>query len=471
MPLRLKFSLSFLLGAFVLLSLLPQAAWAADRSAVEPEAPLNEKVVRVPVQTSPLVTLEVTVYMPAHSAGGGSFPLALINHGASHDPMNAPRVGDEFIVWYFLSRGYAVAMPMMRGYAHSWGHLTPHGCDVLAIGTDAAKDIRKVLDYMKDMPGIDATHIVVAGKSMGGWNTLVFGAQNPADVKGLLNFAGGVKEGDCSKPDESLITAAGELGAHTRVPSIWFYGDNDQIFSSATWKGMYAHYTGAGGHAQLVDYGSFQQDAHAMTASGAGLPLWIAKADAFLASIGMPGSEVNQEYLPHPELQASGYARINDLNAVPYLSALQKAKLYASYLAAPLPKALAIGSTNGTWASGGFDAARSAMQQCWKISQYCQLYAVDNTVVWPRQESAPPPTNFASLQDVDAVPYLHADGRQAYTHYLTARRPRAFAIARDGGWGQAFGIDSINAALLQCANGHEECRIYSVDGDVVWAAK
>ena len=471
MPLRLKFSLSFLLGAFVLLSLLPQAAWAADRSAVEPEAPLNEKVVRVPVQTSPLVTLEVTVYMPAHSAGGGSFPLALINHGASHDPMNAPRVGDEFIVWYFLSRGYAVAMPMMRGYAHSWGHLTPHGCDVLAIGTDAAKDIRKVLDYMKDMPGIDATHIVVAGKSMGGWNTLVFGAQNPADVKGLLNFAGGVKEGDCSKPDESLITAAAELGAHTRVPSIWFYGDNDQIFSSATWKGMYAHYTGAGGHAQLVDYGSFQQDAHAMTASGAGLPLWIAKADAFLASIGMPGSEVNQEYLPHPELQASGYARINDLNAVPYLSALQKAKLYASYLAAPLPKALAIGSTNGTWASGGFDAARSAMQQCWKISQYCQLYAVDNTVVWPRQESAPPPTNFASLQDVDAVPYLHADGRQAYTHYLTARRPRAFAIARDGGWGQAFGIDSINAALLQCANGHEECRIYSVDGDVVWAAK
>ncbi|WP_321931026.1 alpha/beta hydrolase family protein [Paraburkholderia guartelaensis] len=471
MPLRLKFSLSFLRGAFVLLAALPQAAWAADRSAVEPEAPLNEKVVRVPVQTSPLVTLEVTVYMPAHSAGGGPFPLALINHGASHDPMNAPRVGDEFIVWYFLSRGYAVAMPMMRGYAHSWGHLTPHGCDVLAIGNDAAKDIRKVLDYAKEMPGIDATRIVVAGKSMGGWNTLVFGAQNPADVKGLLNFAGGVKEGDCSKPDESLITAAGELGAHTRVPSIWFYGDNDQIFSSATWKGMYAHYTGAGGHAQLVDYGSFQQDAHAMTASGAGLPLWVAKADAFLASIGMPASEVNREYLPHPELKASGYARIKDLNAVPYLSALQKAKLYASYLVAPLPKALAIGSTNGTWASGGFDAARSAMQQCWKISQYCQLYAVDNTVVWPRQESAPPPTNFASLQDVSAVPYLHTDGRQAYTRYLSARRPRAFAIARDGGWGQASGIDSITAALVQCADGHEECRIYSVDGDVVWATK
>jgi hypothetical protein len=31
--------------------------------------------------------------------------------------------------------------------------------------------------------------------------------------------------------------------------------------------------------------------------------------------------------------------------------------------------------------SGGVDPARNAMQQCWKVSQYCQLYAVDNTVV------------------------------------------------------------------------------------------
>lgn len=59
-----------------------------------------------------------------------------------------------------------------------------------------------MLDYAKKLPGIDATQIVVAGKSMGGWNTLVFGASNPPDLKGLLNFADGVKESDCSKPDD-----------------------------------------------------------------------------------------------------------------------------------------------------------------------------------------------------------------------------------------------------------------------------
>ena len=438
---------------------------------LEPAAPLNERIVRVPVQASPPVSLEVTIYMPAHSARGDWYPLALINHGASHDPANAPRVSDQFIPWYFLSRGYAVVMPMMRGYAHSYGHTAPHGCDVLSIGNDAAKDIRKVLDYAKNLPGIDATRIVVAGKSMGGWNTLVFGASNPSDVKGLLNFAGGVKESDCSKPDASLISAAGELGKQTRLPSIWFYGDNDQIFSAATWQGMYRRYTAAGAHAELVDYGAFQKDAHAMTASGAGLPLWIAKADAFLASIGMPGGEVNAEYVPPRSPKASGYADIDDINAVPYLSTQQKASIYMAYLAAPVPKAMAIGSTNGTWVAGTFDPSRSALQRCWSISKYCQLYAVDNTVVWPRQESAPPPTRFALVKDVNAVPYLHADGRRAYGRYLATSRPRAFAIAPDGAWGTASGTDPINDALVQCGSGHDGCRVYSVDGDVVWPPK
>ncbi|GLU33616.1 hypothetical protein Busp01_34580 [Trinickia caryophylli] len=425
----------------------------------------------MPVQASPPISLEVTVYMPAHSPRGGPFPLALINHGASHDPANAPRVGDQFIPWYFLSRGYAIAIPMMRGYAHSYGYTAPHGCDVLAIGADAAQDIRKVLDYVKDLPGIDASQIVMVGKSMGGWNTLVFGATNPPDVRGLLNFAGGVKESDCSRPDESLISAAGELGARTRLPSIWFYGENDQTFSNATWRGMYGRYTAAGGHAQLVDYGAFQKDAHAMTASGAGLPLWMAKADAFLASIGMPSREVGPEYLPRPAPKASGYATIDDVDAIPYLSARERASVHAGYLAAPAPKAMAIGSTNGTWASGGFDPARSAMQRCWSTSRYCRLYAVDNTVVWPRQASAPPRTDFAPLRDVAAVPYLRTDGRRAYAQYLAASRPRAFTIAPDGAWGAASGVDPINDALAQCATGHAGCRIYSVDGDVVWAGK
>ncbi|WP_124800731.1 alpha/beta hydrolase family protein [Paraburkholderia phosphatilytica] len=433
-----------------------------------PEAPLNEQILMVPVQASPRIRLQVTIYMPFR---GGPFPLALINHGASHDPQNAPRVGDEFIPYYFLSRGYAVAMPMLRGYAGSEGHLKPHGCDVIAMGQDASKDIRKALDYVKELPGIDSSRIVVAGKSMGGWNTLVFGSQNPPDVKGLLNFAGGVKESDCHTPDESLMTSAGQLGATTRLRSIWFYGDNDQIFSTATWHAMFQRYSSAGGKAELVDYGAFQKDAHAMTASGAGLPLWVARADAFLASIGMPASEVDPEYLPGNVPRATSYADVNDLGAVPYLSDKQKNEIYRKFLAQPLPRAIAIGSTNGTWISGGFDPAIMALHQCWKISQYCQLYAIDNTVVWPRQPFAPPRTDFAAISNVNAIPYLLPAGRQAYARFLTMRRPRAFAIAPDGAWGAATGLDPMMDALVACGNGHTGCRIYAVDDDIVWTSR
>lgn len=439
-----------------------------------PPAPLNETVLTVPVDTSPPVRLQVTLYMPSR---GGPFPLALVNHGASHDPASAPRVADEFIPYYFLSRGYAVAMPMMRGYAGSGGHLRPHGCDVTAIGLDAARDIRKVLDVVKQQPGIDASRIVVAGKSMGGWNTLAFGAfsatshaADVSDVKGLLDFAGGVKEGDCQTPDASLVSAAGQLGAHTRLRSIWFYGENDQIFSTATWRQMYAQYTAAGGRAELVDYGAFQKDAHAMTASGAGLPLWVQKADAFLRSIGMPGAETYPEYLPGHAPGSTTYAALNDLNAIPYLTDDQKEKLYRGFLSAPLPRAIAIGMSNGSWASGGFDPASAALKRCWQTAQYCQLYAVDNTVVWPRLADAPPATSFATLANASAVPYLSAPGRLAYAKFLTMPRPRAFAIAPDGAWGVSSGVDPIGGALVQCANGHTNCRLYAVDGDVVWNA-
>lgn len=456
-----------LLASLALLAYSGLANTAATASD-SPSAPLNERILTVPVDSSPLVRLKVTVYMPSR---GGPFPLALINHGASHDPANAPRIADNFIPYYFLSRGYAVAMPMMRGYAGSEGTMRPHGCDLVATGMDAARDIRKVLDYVKQQPGVDASRIVMVGKSMGGWNTLVFGAQSPPDVKGLVSFAGGLKESDCHEPDASLINGAGQLGAHTKLHSIWFFGDNDQTFATSTWRGMFRQYAAAGAPAELVDYGVFQKDAHAMTASAAGLPLWVKKADAFLTGIGMPGREVNPEYLPNQAYTTSAYADLNDVSALPYLDAKQRETLYRGFLAAPLPRAIAIGTTDAVWSSGGFDAAATAMQHCSERTHYCQLYAVDTKVVWPRLESEPPSTHFAALTDASAVPYLNAQGRQAYGAFLTSRRPRAFAIAPDGAWGVASGLDPMNDALVACANGHSGCRLYAVDGDVVWGTK
>ena len=86
----------------------------------------NEQLVRIPVTVRELfgskqVMLEGTTYRPS---GKGPFPLAVLNHGG---PRSA---GDHRIrtrerypqqsAW-FLARGFAVVIPMRRGYAGSEG--------------------------------------------------------------------------------------------------------------------------------------------------------------------------------------------------------------------------------------------------------------------------------------------------------------------------------------------------------------
>jgi dienelactone hydrolase len=154
---------------------------------VKPDSPLVERDLVVEVE-QPTAKLRVTVFFPPY---GGPFPLALVNHGAAHVPKTMPKYGDEFIPYYFLSRGYAVALPLMRGYGDSEGHMARAGCDMVLEGNRAAVDIRKILDVVKSEPAIDSSKIIVAGKSMGGWHTLAFGATQPADVRAIASFSGG----------------------------------------------------------------------------------------------------------------------------------------------------------------------------------------------------------------------------------------------------------------------------------------
>lgn len=431
---------------------------------VKPDSPLNERDLIVEVER-PKAKLRVTMFFPPY---GGPFPLALVNHGAAHEPKKMPKYGDEFIPYYFLSRGYAVALPLMRGYGDSEGRMAPAGCDSVLEGSRAAADIRQVLDVVKAEPGIDPSTIIVAGKSMGGWHTLAFGATQPADVRAIASFSGGYKESDCATPDQALIQGSATLGSKTKIKSIWFFGENDQIFSSSTWHAMFNAYKGAGAPTELVDVGTFQDDAHAVFASAAGLADWISKMDAFLASVGLPHTEIYPGYLPKSGPAATNYADINDPRAVPYLSE-KVAKAYLDrFKSYPLPRAMAVGLGGASVISNAVDTSEAALADCQAHTSYCQLYAVDNSVVWTGQAGAPAATKFARLDDATAVPFLNPAGRAGYLNFLQLQRPRAFAVAPDGAWGSAAGYDAMTTALVRCGQGHEGCELYAVDANVVW---
>jgi dienelactone hydrolase len=466
-----KWLVQILVALFLIIAIrVSYADDAVDPSKAPDASLLHERILRVAGDPENPVTLLVTVYTPD---GPGPFPLAVMNHGSTSEmpPAEQPRYHYTFSAYYFLSRGYAVAMPMMRGYAGSGGHLKRHGCDPVATGLDAAKDIRAVIDYMKQQPYIDGSQIVVAGQSFGGWNTLSLGTLNVPGVKGLVSFAGGMKASDCPDPDDALIKAAGVLGSRVSIPSIWFFGDNDAIFATPVWHAMYDHYTAEGASAELVAYGTFGINSHNLLGSGEGLQLWVPKLDAFLARVNLPSKLVYPEYLPTPAPEPSHYAAVDDLQALPYLNAYGDKGLaaYRKFLTEATPRALAIGMHGVGDASGGFDPIARALALCQQSSPGCRLYAVNDDVVWVRPTPAPAPTHFADISDENAVPYLNAQGRAGYEKFLLMKRPRAFTVAPDGGWDAAsMGPDPVAYSLAKCNSLHRDCRLYAVDGDVVW---
>uniref|UniRef100_UPI001F25213C dienelactone hydrolase family protein n=1 Tax=Paraburkholderia adhaesiva TaxID=2883244 RepID=UPI001F25213C len=332
-------------------------------------------------------------------------------------------------------------------------------------------DISAVIGYMKQQPDIDGSRIVVAGQSFGGWNTLALGTLDVPGVKGLMSFAGGMQEVGCTDPDSALVTAAAILGKQTKTPSIWFFGDNDQVLNTSLWHTMYDRYVAAGGPAELVAYGSFGADAHQILSYPEALGLWVPKADAFLARVGLPHTEIYPEYMPMPVPPPSHYADLNDTQALPYLGE-QGPAYYRKFLDKPLPRALAIGPNGAGASAGGFDPLAQALKRCGEHGPGCRLYAVDNTVVWVRPTPAPKATHFAALTDVAAVPRLNAAGRSAYAQFLQMPLPRAFALAPDGSAvASSRGADPVAYALEHCRQLYHRCQLYAVDGDVVWSGK
>jgi hypothetical protein len=104
--------------------------------------------------------------------------------------------------------------------------------------------------------------------------------------------------------------------------------------------------------------------------------------------------------MPAPAHIASGYAALDDVDAVPYLSDRGR-KQYVEYLSRPTPKAFAI-STKGHWFLASTlrspdptlpsEPTERALAGCERAAQMpCKLYAVNGSVVWKRETSAAAP--------------------------------------------------------------------------------
>jgi dienelactone hydrolase len=355
---------------------MPQMQPILDRA-------LNEQVVMITVGSGALTNqLQTTIFKPP---GAGPFPILLMNHGqAKGDGHLEPRARFLVITREFVERGYAVVLPMRTGFAASTGTFANRGCNVEGDGEAAADDLEQVLDYVVKQPWADPRRIIVGGQSAGGLATMAFGARRYQGVRGLLDFAGGLRVtgGYCIwKPQ--LINAFTTYGTGNALPSLWFYGANDSYFDPLLVRLMYNAYTGAGGNAKLIAYGPFKNDSHSMIGSVNGLPIWVPETEAFLQKIGMPAAKIFRLGSIRPP--SSNFAPLDDADAIPYLDDKGR-NGYRAFLAHPSPRAFVI-APGGIWGyvdtDNGEDVSALALARCRRVSKVpCALYAVDDQVVW-----------------------------------------------------------------------------------------
>lgn len=354
--------------------------------ATEQEMPLdyrlNEHIVLIPAGRDHRAMMQTTVFQPN---GPGPYPLLIINHGKDMGlPSDQQR--DRFIVMAtaFVERGYAVMVPMRQGFASSTGRYHDHGCNMKANGYDQARDIRDAVLFAREQPWVDPDRIIVAGQSYGGMATIALGTEDLPGVRGLLNFAGGLRDRDerCDWRNE-LIKAFASYGENNKIRSLWMYGVNDSLFAPDLVARMHEAFVDAGGQARLVEYGAFKRDAHGMLASRDGVKVWLGETERFLKQIDMPTSVI-YKVTPPPSIPATHYASLDDVEAVPLLSEKGRAA-YRDYLAKELPRAFAISpSGSWSWAEEGEDPDSRALATCQLASaEPCQLYSVDKDIVWP----------------------------------------------------------------------------------------
>lgn len=342
---------------------------------------LNERIIMIPAGAGQTALLQTTVFRPN---GPGPFPLLVINHGKeAGDPRYQSR--DRFIhmATAFVRRGYAVLVPMRQGFASSTGIYADHGCNMTANGVAHAADVLDTIAYARKQAWVDAERIVIAGQSYGGMATIALGTQAVPGVRGLINFAGGLRDdgAGCDWRAE-LVRAFAVYGEGNKIPSLWMYGINDSLFGPELVNRMHTAFVRAGGRVRLHEFGSFKRDAHGMLASRDGEKIWWGEAERFLREVGMPTEEKYVIAQP-PGPAPTGFARVDDIAAVPFLTEQGRAA-YREYLGKMTPRAFAVSPTGAwCWAEEGEDPDTRALATCaQKSGQPCQLYSVDEHVVW-----------------------------------------------------------------------------------------
>jgi pimeloyl-ACP methyl ester carboxylesterase len=308
----------------------------------------------------------------------GRFPVVLISHGTSSEwsdrkQVNAAQYVAEAIA--FARRGWAVVTVVRPGFGRSTGPFLENvgpcdNRDFVAAGKSMGDEVLTILRAVQqqNQPWADNNRVLLVGQSGGGLASLAAAAEHPADVLGVVSFAGGdgapIQGNDFCQP-ERLIQAMAAFGTGVRIPSLWMYAANDTRFPPKLASAMFEAYKAGGAPAKMIQVPAYGTEGHYYIEA---IDQWQPMVDSFLQAQHLPATPDRQEsvaYLDPP-------SAIRNAVGESFFSQYLKLSNYE--------KAYAVGSNGGAGYAEGYPtigaAKMIALQLCERRDSGCHIYAI-----------------------------------------------------------------------------------------------
>ena len=290
-----------LLVALALAGCASASTTGTTTGAEQLDVSLREEVhsVRVAAADADIV---VTTYRPR---GSGPFPWLVMSHGTAPTPAANRTIGryrslNPIREW--VRRGYAVIVPVRRGYGasggatfgDSYGNCAKH--DFRRAGEGGALDLLATVEWARSQPDLDQKRWLLVGQSAGGFASIYTSSKRPQGLVAVLAFApgrGGRPDTHPGQPcaPEAVAQLFASIAPRIAVPVLWFYAENDQYIGPAAAKLWFESFTAAGGRGELVMLPPFPEArGHGVYPSAKGTPLWTAAVAKFFRDqqIGLP---------------------------------------------------------------------------------------------------------------------------------------------------------------------------------------